>query len=248
MTVPWHDDDAFWRDFDPVMFDEDRFAAAPAEIEALLGLVQVRPPGSVLDLCCGPGRHAVELARRGFTVTGVDRTAAYLERAGARASDAGLQVEWVQDDMRHFVRPRAFDLAVNLFTAFGYFEDPAQDRQVLDKLRQSLKPGGVLVMDLLGKEILARKFRQRDWDRLADGTLIIEDRELQHSFGWIRNQWTLLRQGQTVQVVVEHRLYAASELEGLLRDVGFDQVQSFGSLHGTPYDHEAERLVVVARR
>lgn len=248
MAPAWHDDDAFWQDFDPVMFDAERLAAAPGEVAALLALVGTRPPGHALDLCCGPGRHAVELARTGFEVTAVDRTAAYLERARARADEAGVQVEWVQDDMRRFVRPRSFDLAVNLFTAFGYFEDAAEDRQVLDNLRQSLRPGGSLVMDLMGKEVLAREFRTRDWDRLADGTLILEERELQRSFSWIRNRWTLLRQDRTAQVIVEHRLYAASELERLLLDVGFDQVRSFGNLQGAPYDQHAERLVIVARR
>ena len=76
--------------------------------------------------------------------------------------------------MREFVRPEAFDAAINLFTSFGYFEDPAEDLQVAKNLFHSLKPGGALVMDLVGKEVLSRIFLPRDWQELADGSLFLQ--------------------------------------------------------------------------
>jgi 2-polyprenyl-3-methyl-5-hydroxy-6-metoxy-1,4-benzoquinol methylase len=72
--------------------------------------------GTVLDLCCGPGRHAVELARRGFQVTGVDACGFLLDRAAEHAARANLTADWVKQDMRRLLRPEAFDLACNLFT------------------------------------------------------------------------------------------------------------------------------------
>ena len=96
----------------------------------------------MLDLCCGPGRFSIELAKRGFRVTGVDRTRFLLGKAKSREKKAGVKVEWVESDMRDFVRPGAFDLALSMFTSFGYFDDKADDLRVLRQVCESLKPGG----------------------------------------------------------------------------------------------------------
>jgi 2-polyprenyl-3-methyl-5-hydroxy-6-metoxy-1,4-benzoquinol methylase len=71
--MEWFENDDFWRTFYPFMFADERFAATPDEVDRILALTQCSG-GNVLDLCCGPGRHSVELARRGFQVTGVDRS------------------------------------------------------------------------------------------------------------------------------------------------------------------------------
>jgi SAM-dependent methyltransferase len=152
----WYEDDRFWETFAAVMFTEQRWSSAPIEIDWVLHLLEGVYPGmAVLDLCCGPGRHSLELKRRGFRVTGVDRTALYLDEARRRAHEEGLAVEFVQDDMRHFVRPGAFSAALSMYTSFGYFSDPADNLQVLANIYQSLKPGGALLMEMNGKEVLA---------------------------------------------------------------------------------------------
>jgi SAM-dependent methyltransferase len=202
---------------------------------------------AVLDLACGIGRHCLELARRGFRVTGVDRTRLYLERAARRAREEGLEVELVREDMRRFRRPEAFAAAVNLFTSFGYFPDPADDRRVLENVLASLRPGGVFVLDLMGKEVLARIFQERDWHREED-FVVMEERRVRHAWSWIESRWTILRPGRKTEIDISHRLYSAAELRGLLESVGFGSVQSYGDLEGRPYDQDARRLVTVARR
>lgn len=243
----WHEDDAFWREAASVLFSGRRLAAAAEEVDRVVALGEIQPGARILDLCCGVGRHALELARRGCRVTGVDRTAEYLALAREQAAAEGLDVEWVQADMREFVRPQAFDAAINLFTSFGYFEDPADDRRAAENLCRSLVPGGALVMDLLGKEVLARIFRSRDWHE-EDGALVLEERRVAQEWGWIENRWILIRGDRRTELQLGHRLYAATELVALLRDVGFAQAKAYGGLDGSPYDHAAKRLVVVARR
>lgn len=122
----------------------------------------------MLDLCCGPGRHVLEFARRGFRVTGVDRTQRYLEAARATALSEGLAVELVQADMRDFSRPPTFDLALNLFSSFGYFAEAADDLQVLKNLNASLAPGArVRDSDLASicrtRRVLARRAYRSRW-------------------------------------------------------------------------------------
>ena len=137
--MEWFEDETLWRELYPYVFPADRVAAAPAQVTQILALAGI-DGGAVLDLCCGPGRHSLEFARRGFTVTGVDRSPFLLERAREKADAAALTVEWVLDDMRQFQRPAAFDLACNLFTSFGYFEHEEDNLRVLRNI--SAEPAG----------------------------------------------------------------------------------------------------------
>jgi 2-polyprenyl-3-methyl-5-hydroxy-6-metoxy-1,4-benzoquinol methylase len=82
---PWHEQDTFWDTVAPVLFVERRWSDAPVEVEQVVSLLGIEPGARVLDLCCGVGRHSLELARRGFHVTGVDRTRPYLDRASRQA-------------------------------------------------------------------------------------------------------------------------------------------------------------------
>ena len=160
---PWHEDDEFWERWEPVMFTQQRLANTPAEVEQIIALLDIKPEAQILDLCCGVGRHSLEFARRGFQVTGVDRTQRYLSQATEQANREGLHAEFVQDDMRTFCRPDSYDAVINMFTSFSYFEDPEEDRQVIANVYQSLKSEGKLILETHGKETLARIFRERVW-------------------------------------------------------------------------------------
>ncbi|MFQ5595926.1 MAG: class I SAM-dependent methyltransferase, partial [Anaerolineae bacterium] len=230
----WHEDDVFWEAWAPQMFTEQRWEMASEEVDAVIQLLDLSPGAHVLDLCCGPGRHSLELARRGFRITGVDRTPAYLDQARRLATEEGLEVEFVQADMRDFRRPETFDGAVNLFTAFGYFEDPAEDLQVVQNLHASLKPGGRLVMEMMGKEVLARIFLESNWQETDDGVLVLEKRKIRSGWDWIDNRWIIIDGEERREFAVGHRLYSGAELAALLRQAGFDSVELYGALAGGP--------------
>ena len=248
MTTPWHEDEAFWRHMATAIFSSKRRAKAPEEVEQILELVAVDPGATVLDLPCGPGRHVLEFARRGFAVIGVDITPAYLDEARRRADEDDLNVELICDDMRRFQREGAFDLALNLFSSFGYFEDIAEDEQVARNILHSLRPGGTLVMDMFGREVVARVFNKGSWEEDEDGGLLLEEREILASWSRSRTRWIYLKDGERYEHTFELRVYAADQLMDLLRRAGFTEVDAYGSFKGDPYDHEAQRLVVTARR
>ena len=244
----WYDDDSFWETFQNYMFDPRRLALTVAEVDQMIALFGLKSGAAVLDLCCGIGRHSIEFARRGFKVTGVDRTTPYLDQARASASKENLKIEFVLSDMREFSRPAAFDAALNFFTAFGYFENAADDAKVARNLLESLKPGGRLIVDMNGKEIMARKFRERDWGTREDGAIVLEERRVLDGWKRIESRWTWIRGGERRSSTLVVRLYSGVELESLLREVGFQEVGLYGSLGATPYDQNAERLVAVASK
>ena len=144
---PWHEDPTFRGTLEGLLFPPEKLDAAADELDALLSLADVGG-GRMLDVPCGVGRHAVELADRGFEVTGVDATGRYLETARRRAEEAGVDPELVGADMREFRRPEAFDLVLNVYTSFGYFEDRDDDRLTARNFHESLAEGGRLVMSL----------------------------------------------------------------------------------------------------
>lgn len=227
------------------MFGELAWTRAGSDVEQLAGLL---PAGArVLDLCCGPGRHTLELARRGFRVTALDRTAFYLEQARVQAEAENLEVEFVCDDMRRFSRVGAFDAIINLSTSFGFFEDPADDRTVIVNAYRSLRGGGLLVMDLKGKEVLARMFVERTWFEQGD-TLLLLQRTVMKDWTWVEDLWITLKDGTRREFVMAHRPYSAAELRALLESCGFNPVSIQGDLAGAKYDHNASRLVALARR
>ncbi len=243
----WHEQDDFWTKWAPFMFHERRWEQAQEEVANIISLLKVSRGASILDLCCGPGRHSLQLARAGFLVTGVDRTRTYLQKARKQAEKEGLNVKFIRDDMRHFCKPNTFDAAINLFTSFGYFEDMAEDKKVIANVSRSLKSGGIFLIDTMGKELLARIFRERDWYEVND-ILVLQERNVCRNWSWIENRWIMIKDGEIEEHKVSHRLYSAVELAAILKDCGFTAVDAYGDLTGAPYDHTAKRLVLVAHK
>jgi SAM-dependent methyltransferase len=229
------------------MFSGRRWEVTPVEVDCIISLLNIQPGIRVLDLCCGVGRHSLELARRGFHVTGVDRTSKYLEQARERSQAEGLDVEFAQEDMRTFCRPNTYDAAISMFTSFGYFENPEEDRQVAMNVYRSLKSGGLFLTDMMGKEVLAHIFQERDWHEV-DGVIWLQERKVSQNWGWMWNRWILLRGNERIEGEISYRLYSATEMVSLLKGCGFTAVDVYGGLDGSPYDHTARRMVTVARK
>lgn len=240
----WFAGVAFWQAFFPVLFSEQRFEIAEEQVDKILGLLEFKGR-SILDLACGPGRHSVILARRGFKVTGVDLSPFLLGEAKRQAKAAGVEVEWVHEDMRSFRRPRAFDLCLSMFTSFGYFEDRKDDLKVLRNIQHSLTEGGACLIDVVGKEWLAKHFQPTSSQELSDGTLLIERREIFDEWSRIRNQWILLKDGKAKEFRFRHTIYSAQELKDSMMEVGFGPVRIYGDLEGNEYGPDARRLIAI---
>lgn len=246
-ALPWHEDDEFWESTGSWLFTDQAWQLSIEEVDQLISLLDLKPPADILDLCCGPGRHALELDRRGFIVTAVDRTENYLKEARRRAEDEGLAVEFIQDDMRNFCRQNSFDVVINMFTAFGYFENDSEEQQVLDNVFQSLRSGGKFVLQLKGREVLARIFLPRDW-RHRNGVIVLEERIPSEDWSFLENRLIIINGLERKEFKFKVRNYSASELKVLLLKTGFKNIGIYGDLDGSPYDHTAKWLVMVGEK
>ena len=247
MEKVWHENDEFWETWSSFMFTENTIKSASEDVESIISLLNLDKNLKILDLCCGIGRHTYEFAKRGYTVTGVDRTSKYLQQAKDRLSNDDLVAEFIQEDMRKYKSSNTFDVVINLFTSFSYFKEIEDDKQVLRNICESLKPGGISVIELMGKEILARIFQSRDWEEI-DGVYALQQRETSQDWSWMKNKWIIIKEGVIKEYFVEHRLYSAFELKIMLKEVGFSEIKVYGDFKGSPYNENARRLICIAKK
>ena len=219
-----------------------------AQVDFLVERLGLEPGARVLDLACGHGRHAIELARRGFGVTGLDLSEPSLALARERAGEQSLELELVAGDMRELPWEGEFDAIVNLWTAFGYFAEESDDARVLDAVARALRPGGSFLLDTLNVFALARGFQEHGWQELEDGRLLIEDRAYDQLAGRSTATWTVIDPDGTRR---HHRhslrCYTLPELRALLRRAGLEVVDAWGGWDGAPFGWESSRLIVHAR-
>lgn len=241
----WYENENFWETFAPVMFNQKRLGETKTEVDRMVKLLGIKKGTGILDLCCGFGRHSLGLARAGFSVTGIDLNEEYIAMARRKAKAEGLDIRFIRNDMRRFCLLEGFDAVINMFTAFGYFENQADDRHVLKNVYYSLRKGGKLLIDIMGREILARIYCERTWQE-ENGKVFLQEHKIRHDWSWIINRWIVLENGRRKEFEFGHRLYSAAELTGLLKDCGFRSVRIYGDLTGSDYDHNAKRLIAVA--
>lgn len=247
MTKPWYERDDFWATMKRKLFAAEQRREAPKETGQIISLLKITPGARILDLCCGTGRHSLELSKRGYNVTAVDRTAHYLEEASGNAEKKKLRIEFVRSDMRVFRRKAYFDAAINMYTSFGYFKDIREDKQVLRNVYFSLKKGGKLLIEIMGREILKRIFPGHFFVE-DNGIFFLEERKVDPGWNWMKNRWIMLKNNKPREYVITHRIYSAPRLSSLFREAGFREIRTYGSLNGAPYGVKARRLVVVGEK
>lgn len=238
-------------------FDDDylRFDAAgltperdAIEVEGIVRALGLGPGAEILDLACGQGRHSVPLAQRGYTVTGLDLSGTLLGHARQRAEEAGVEIAFHHGDMREIPWAGRFDAAINLFSAFGYFTDEAENQKVLHAVYRALKPGGKFLIEVMPRDRLAKIFLARDWHETADGTLVWNEREFDPIKGVnTQRSWFLTPDGKRGQRGHSLRVYTATELDRMLCAAGLQTVSAWGGFDLSPYAINS-RLIMLAQK
>jgi SAM-dependent methyltransferase len=216
----------------------DESDAAEA-IDLIAAHMHGRVVDSVLDLACGAGRHSRLLCDRWWTV-GLDLSSALLKVARRESPDA----PYVRADMRELpFATGSFDLAVNLFTSFGYFDDDREHAQVLKCVGRTTKRGGTFVLDFLNPGEVRRNLVERD-ERVVGGATVEQFRRISTDRKYVEK--TIRVRGK--EYLERVRLFAASELEEMLDDAGFDVVERAGDYTGASWSDDTPRTILFSRR
>lgn len=217
-----------------------------SEADLIEKLLELDEGARVLDVPCGEGRLSIEMARRGYNVTGVDKTRELLDSARHKTRRRDLDVTWEHRDMRELPWEAEFDGAFNYWGSFGYFDD-AGNREFVEAVARALKPGGRFIIETPTVETLLPKFQPRGWSQLED-VILLEERKFDHERSRIDATWTFIRDGERQQATSSIRLYTYRELCALLQEAGFTNCAGYDA-EGEPFSVPGSgRLVMVAEK
>lgn len=236
------DADEYLYFYEDTLREED----TPRQVDFIEGELALAPGARLLDLGCGHGRHANELARRGYGVLGIDMVPGFLERARAEADREGLAVDYVLGDARALPFRGEVDHAVCIFDAFGFLDDEGNEA-VLSAAHAAIRPGGALLLDLRNRDWIVRSILPVTvLDKGED--LMLDRHRLDMTTGRLVDTRTYLRDGRARTVRFSIRLYSYTEIEALLAKVGFTVARAFGGWDKSPLSLAKNRMVLVARR
>jgi SAM-dependent methyltransferase len=218
------------------------------EAEAIIRMLQIQPGKSVLDLACGFGRHAVILAQKGYKVTGYDLSEGFLKKAKELSDGLSVKLELKQGDMRDIPFENKFDAVINMFTAFGFFDNEKDDLKVLKGVKKALKPGGQFLMDVINREAALRIMVPRRWTR-ENQHFMLEERV----FDLFRSRLEMTNRlisiaGEFKEANYSVRLYTLTEMLGLLNSAGLVLTDVYGDFSGALYSAESPRMILVAQK
>ena len=221
-------------------------------ISSTLNLPQVASNATggarILDLCCGHGRHTVELAAAGYSMVGQDLSATFLDLAKDAAAARDLQIQFVHADMREIPFEGEFDAIINIFSAFGYFDD-TENQKVLDAVARALKPGGKFLIDLINAPRIIHDFLPQSWDELPDGTFVLTQRDYNLVTGNNEECRTYIApDGSRREVRLTWRMYFYPEFAKMLNCAGLAPIQVFGDYDGSEYTWDSKRMIVLAEK
>ena len=200
-----------------------------AEVDLIEQTTGIEPNDRILDLCCGQGRHSLELARRGYRkITGLDRSRYLVRLARIRAKRENLNVVFSEGDARKFRLPRESCHAVLMLgNSFGYFEHEDDDRAVLRSVMQALRSRGVLVLDLVDGEWMRANFCPRSWEWIDQNQFVCRERSLAADGQRLisREIITHAEKGVIVDQFYAERLYEREHIRNMLAEEGFQSIR-----------------------
>ncbi len=246
--TPWYKTlfgEDYLRIYEPILTLE----RTQREVDGIVNLLALPQGSSILDLCCGHGRHTIPLAQRGYNVTGQDLSEVFLREAEKEAVAKGVHVDWVHSDMRNIPFENEFDAVINIFTALGYFETQDEDQQVLKQVYKALKPGGLFLLETLHREALMRRFEPHTIEHHPDGLIVLEERKLDLLTSRVNVKLTMIYpDGARKEYGHAARVYSLTELAQMLTRAGLQVKAYYGAWNNQELTIDSFRLILLAQK
>lgn len=246
--TPWYKTffgEDYLRIYEPILTPE----RTQRDVDGIVNLLALPQGSSILDLCCGHGRHAIPLAQRGYMVTGLDLSEVFLREAEKEALVKGVHVDWLQGDMRNIPFENEFDAVINIFTAFGYLENQDEDQQVLKQVCKALKPGGLFLLEILHREGLIRHFSPHMIEHHPNGLIVLEERDFDLLTSRANVKITMIYpNGERKVYGHAARVYTLTELAQMLTMAGLQVKAYFGAWDSRELTIDSFRLILLAQK
>ncbi|HCY77921.1 MAG TPA: hypothetical protein DHV28_18600 [Ignavibacteriales bacterium] len=219
---------------------------AENHIKLILDNVKIPDSSKILDMACGTGRHAIILARKDFRLTAVDLSENLLSIAELSAKDENLKINFIHSDIRNFETPERFNLVLNLFTSFGYFESDEENFSVLKKAYNLLDKEGFFVLDFFNSEYLINNLIEYSEEVINDVAI--------HQYRKIKDKRVvkkivIAKDGNLNEYEESVRMFTRDELVNVLQNIGFDIYKTFGDFLGNNFDQKnSPRLILICKK
>ena len=221
-------------------------AEAEQLVNLILANVDLEQNADVIDLACGTGRHSILFAERGFNVTAVDLSEKLLSVARLNAESLGLQIDFVTADLRNFCITSKFELAVNLFTSFGYFESDVENFSLFNDAFDLLKDDGYFVIDYFNANYIRKNLIPHSED-IINGKKIIQDRKILGDR--VIKDIVVAKNGTRRNYRESVRMYSDSELKAGLEKSGLRIIKTFGDFKGSRFDlNSSSRIIIISSK
>jgi 2-polyprenyl-3-methyl-5-hydroxy-6-metoxy-1,4-benzoquinol methylase len=219
---------------------------AEVHINLILENVEIKSDAKILDMACGAGRHALILTRRGFNVTAIDLSENLISIAEQSARNENLKINFVESDIRKFETNDKFNLVINLFTSFGYFETDVENFTVLQKAYDLLEDNGYLVLDFFNSEFLQQNLVEFSEENLG-GAEIHQYRKIKDNR--VTKKIVITKNGNLSTYEESVRMFTKDELVNAIQNIGFDIYKTFGDFLGNEFDIlNSPRLIMICKK
>lgn len=212
----------------------ENHANTQADVDLLIKAANIKESDSLLDVCCGQGRHSLELARRGFKqIQGIDRSRYLVRLARKRAQNEGMKVQFSEGDARKMrITKNSKDCVFIMGNSFGYFEHEEDDISVLKTVFKILKSHGRLVLDIVDGTWISKNFEPRSWEWIDQQHFVNRERSLTEDGKRIitREVITHSEMGVIADQFYAERLYEFNDIKNVLSKIGFDNVQNVATV------------------
>lgn len=245
--MPWYEE-AFRHDY-LLVYPHRNEEEARLEVEFALRVCGLRPPASILDLCCGYGRHSGLLAAKGYRVAGCDLSPDLLRHFAQRIDGLPAKPQIVRGDARALpFLQGSFGAVFSFFQSFGYFETPQEDTRVIEQASHALRPGGKFLLDLMNPDYALAHLEPVSVSAAA-GMKMVQRRRYDAVRGKIVKTITVsIGDGPERSWKEEVRLYRSETIEGFLRRHHLVPVDWYGDFTGKPFGAGSPRMIALARK
>lgn len=219
------------------------------EVDFLLSKINPARDAEILDLACGHGRHALDLARRGFSrITGIDITSSYIEMARQKASVLPNPPRFIDADMRELNEKNRYQLIYSLFSSMFYFSDD-DNLAILRRVFDALKSGGYFVVDYFNPPKFLKSGKRKDWYITENGSAILDKYSHNPISGVLTTERLIITpEGKRIKRVFHLRDYTVSELRFHFESVGFEILDVYGNFDGEKYHIDSDRQIYFMSR
>ncbi len=222
----------------------ERTARETDFIEKHLALV---PGARVLDVGCGFGRHSIELARKGYEVTGIDPSLTLLVEARKRAAEQGLTVDFCLQWGEDFSTTELFDAAICLFTSLGQTSVRGENDALVERVFSVLKIGGYFLVEVPQRATAVRNLKTSEKFVAGDQVTTV-GRVYNENSHTLIEEFHVVDGSQEKMYHLKVKLYDREELETILRQAGFTMAQAYGDYEGSALTANHDMMLLLARK